>query len=127
MTLRIAFVALALTTLAACDSSEAFEIGGVYSGVTEGSGASSTTADFDIPDGTESGETFAFRVTVTETVTAPGGPTSEVEETVSGSGRYDHPDIALTVDGDTIRGTVSDDGDVLRLEIEDDETAEFRR
>ena len=99
MTTSRSFLLLALFGLAltACDSSDDYEIGGTY------------TSDFDgfvftltIPH-TESGDTFPFTIT--------GG-----DDSTTGTGHYDHPDIELTIDGDTIEGTVSEDGDTIQLQ-----------
>ena len=97
-------LALALG-LAACDSTATFQIGGTYSGITDTS-VDVTTLSIRIPE-TPSGGTFSFTGTRAE------GQNGEVETPVAGTGTYDHPAVTLTVEGEAVAGTASDDGDVL--------------
>ncbi len=102
--------------LPACDSAEAFEIGGTYSGTivatdTPGFDASVTVV---IPE-TETGASFSFSIT---------GAQEGATVTSMGRGTYDHPSISLVVeDGigqdDVATGTVSDDGDTITLDAGD--------
>ncbi len=107
--------------LSSCDSNSEHEIGGTYSGVTEQLGDRTTFLALVIP-GTQDGETFRFTGTVTEQ-----DYDAISRESTSGSGTYDHPTITLVVLGETLEGTVSDDGDDLRLEVEDNAFATLSR
>ena len=109
--------------MSACDSVDAeYVIGGTYSAVTEDHGdGSQTFTTLTIPE-TESGETFAFDATVTET-NASGSTSSDL----SGTGTYNHPAITITAEEETSVGTVSDDGQTLTLEIEPGEFVGFER
>ena len=115
--LRPALVALLALGLAACDSNDAeFEIGGTYSGVTEDlrgtDSGTFTTLTIDVPE-TQSGGSFRFEGQVVET-----GGFDQVIDVVGGTGTYDHPEVTLTVRGETSRGTVSDDGEAITLVTE---------
>lgn len=104
----LAFLGLALT---ACDSTDDFEIGGTYSGTFEDS-IGFNDAELTIPD-TPNGDTFTFQYFLSET---DGDGTVFDEYTVSGTGTYDHPEITLTIEDETTTGTVSDDGDTIRID-----------
>ena len=105
---RLALFAALLLSLAACDSSDSFVVGGTYSGVTEDLGTSQTTLTVEIPE-TESPGTFSFAATVAERGSSIRA---------AGTGTYDHPSIVLTVEGESAEGTVSDDGEEILLETE---------
>ena len=114
-------LALLVISLAACDSTEDYSIGGTYAGVTEDLGTTQTTLTVDIPE-TASGGTFSFTGSVVER-----GPSDEVISNVAGTGTYDHPTVVLTVAGEPATGTVSDDGETIRLETEPGDFATLTR
>ncbi|WP_412061624.1 hypothetical protein [Rubrivirga sp. IMCC45206] len=96
--------------LTACDSTAEFVVGGTYFGQSNDQVGFVADLTLVIPT-TESGDTFAFTGTLNQEGAAI--------ESISGTGRYDHPAITLTADGETIVGTVSADGSALTI---DDDT-----
>ena len=104
-----------LILLPACDSAADFEIGGTYSGSFDNTLGSDNDAELTVSD-TASGGRFTFQYTLVER-SGDGASVSETE--VGGTGTYDHPKVTLTVEGETIDGTVSDDGDTIRLDAGD--------
>ncbi|WP_412069515.1 hypothetical protein [Rubrivirga sp. IMCC43871] len=118
---RFFSLALLVVALAACDSTEEFVVGGTYSGVTEDLGTTQTIATLDIPE-TASGGSFRFSALIVER-----GPSDEVITGAEGTGTYDHPTISLTVEGEVATGTVSDDGETIRLEVDPGQFATLRR
>ena len=107
---RVLSLLLLVVSLSACDSTEEFVIGGTYSGISNSQTAGAeTTLSLTIPE-TASGSSFSFTAARTQ-----------FDETAefSGTGTYDHPAVTITVAGETIEGTASDDGAALTL---DDDT-----
>lgn len=101
----LALAVLGVLVLPACDSTEEFAIGGTYAGVTNEQEGLETTLSLVIPT-TASGSSFSFT-----------GQRTQFDETqISGTGTYDHPEITITVAGDTVEGTVSDDGAALTFD-----------
>lgn len=129
MSIRPLIVAALLLALAACDSAgdvtteeavpETLAIGGTYSGLTDvvkGDGFRlETEMRVTVPEGTESGNTFALTVIV-ETARIANNGRSVSGSFVGGTGTYDHPEITLAVDDETIEGKVSDDRDTIRID-----------
>lgn len=98
---------------AACDSTDEFQIGGTYAGVTNTT-LGTATLTVTVPD-TPSGDTFSFSGSLVE---ADENGRTQSNSPLRGTGTYDHPDISITVEGETLSGTANDAGD--RLTLDDD-------
>lgn len=107
---RLLLALLLCTGVAACDSAADFEIGGTYSGVTN-STLGSVALEITLDD-TPTGERFAFTGVLVE---RDEDGAEVARDPLSGTGTYDHPAVTLTVGGDTVAGTASDDGSRLTL------------
>ncbi len=123
----LACLALAALALAACDSADEsatdeVALGGTYSGVTEDRGASQIVLTVEIPE-VPSGVAFRF----TGSLVDRGGFDEAIIASLVGIGTYDHPTLVLTIEGEPMTGTVSDDGETIRLETEPGDFATLTR
>ena len=116
----LCLVVLASLSLVACDSGAEpeFEIGGTYvfeEAASPDTFGRATRATLTIPQ-TESGRAFSFSYTF-ERTEAPSGVVVS-NRSGAGTGTYDHPGIALRLDGEVSTGAVSDAGGRITI-VED--------